>query len=172
MPRQRPAILAFAFSPAAKLDKSIIFSWRITLRKPPDKLKTLSVQTNREPSDKITCICVRHPETSTISTSTANLVSQGLASTSDREGESKTSSSTKPLFRSLVSMFNLETSRKQLDAQKNEYSNTFVSILNPNIMQHLNLAQQIVQTMANAKTRAANNAAAAYSSPLAHLPFQ
>ena len=61
-------------------------------------------------------------------------------------------------------MFNLETSRKLLDAPKNEYSNTFVSILNPNIMQHLNLAQQIVHTMANAKTRAANNAAAAYSS--------
>ena len=61
-------------------------------------------------------------------------------------------------------MFNLETSRKLLDAPKNEYSNTFVSILNPNIMQHLNLAQQIVHTMAHAKTRTANNAAAAYSS--------
>ena len=31
-------------------------------------------------------------------------------------------------------------------------------------MQHLNLAQQIVHTMAHAKTRAANNVAAAYSS--------
>jgi hypothetical protein len=103
-------------------------------------------------------------ETHTISTSTANLVSQGLASTSDRERETTTSSSTQPLFRSLVSMFNLKTSCKLLDAQKNEYSNTFVLILNPNIIQHLNLAQRIVHTMANAKTRAFNNAAAAYSS--------
>ena len=103
-------------------------------------------------------------ETHTISTSTANLVSQGLASTSDREGESTTPSSTQPLFRSLVSMFNLETPHKLLNAPKNKYSVSFISNLNPNIMQHLNLAQQIVHTMANANTREANNAAAAYSS--------
>jgi len=160
IPAQRDVILTHQLH-----QLGIIYEFRKSKhRKPPDKLKTLGVQPNCEPSDKIISICVRYPEPHTISTSTANLVSQGLASTSNREGESTTSSSTQPLFPSLVSMFNLKTSHKLLDATKNEFSNTFVSILNPNTMQHLNLAQQIVHTMANAKTRAANNTAAAYSS--------